>query len=196
MASMFRNAIEFFEELGIYDVVLPFLLVFTVTFAILEKSKIFGFYKLDDGVEVTRKNLNAMVAFCLGFITVASSRIVAIINEGLANIMIIMIAALSFLLLAGVFFSEGHFIFDDQKYKWMQIGLVVLVFICTLLIFLHAVKDKNGKPWLTLFWEWIGKQWDSTVVGSIILLALVVFFMFFITKNPKAGGEKTTNGTK
>ena len=43
--SVFRGIIEFFEKIGIYDVVLPFLLVFTIVFAILEKTKVFGTLK-------------------------------------------------------------------------------------------------------------------------------------------------------
>ena len=42
MASTFREVLLFFEQIGIYDVVLPFLLVFTIVFAILEKTKLFG----------------------------------------------------------------------------------------------------------------------------------------------------------
>ncbi|MDP7506475.1 MAG: hypothetical protein QF362_03470, partial [Candidatus Woesearchaeota archaeon] len=57
--SAFREALIFFGEIGIYDVVLPFLLVFTIIFAILEKTKVFGMEEVD-GVKVTRKNLNAI----------------------------------------------------------------------------------------------------------------------------------------
>jgi hypothetical protein len=184
MASMFRGVIDFFGELGIYDVVLPFLLVFTVVFAILEKSKIFGTIKVGD-VEETRKNLNAMVAFTLGFISVASTKIVSIINEGLANIIIIIISALSFMLIAGTFFGEGKFLFDDPDYKWLQIGLVIVSLIITILIFLNSIKTEDGTSWLEEFWIFMTRQWDSTLVGSIILLGVMVGFIFFITKDPK-----------
>ena len=40
MASAFRDVINFFGEIGLYDVVLPFLLVFAIVFAILEKTKV------------------------------------------------------------------------------------------------------------------------------------------------------------
>jgi hypothetical protein len=187
MASMFRGVIDFFGELGIYDVVLPFLLVFTVVFAILEKSKIFGTIKVGD-VEETRKNLNAMVAFTLGFISVASTKIVSIINEGLANIIIIIISALSFMLIAGTFFGEGKFLFDDDKYKWLQIGLVIVSLLVTILIFLNSIKTEDGTSWLEEFWIFMTRQWDSTLVGSIILLGVMVGFMFFVTKDPKKKG--------
>ena len=38
--SVFRGALVFLDEIGIYDVVLPFLLVFAVVFAIFEKTKV------------------------------------------------------------------------------------------------------------------------------------------------------------
>ena len=38
MASVLGNTIEFFTRFGMFDVVLPFLLVFTIVFAILEKN--------------------------------------------------------------------------------------------------------------------------------------------------------------
>ncbi len=188
MASMFRNAIDFFGEIGLYDVVLPFLLVFTVVFAILEKSRIFGYVEID-GNKFSRKNLNSMVAFCLGFIAVASTRIVTIINEGLGNIMVVMVAVFSFLLLAGSFFSEGEFIFDE-KFGGLRIGLIVTTLIITILIFLHAIKTEDGKPWLVVFWEFIAKQWDSTLVASIIMLGIMAGFVFFIVRDKK-GGDST-----
>ena len=42
VTTLFGGAIEFLQEIGFYDVVLPFLLVFTVFFGVLEKTKIFG----------------------------------------------------------------------------------------------------------------------------------------------------------
>ena len=39
MASLFRGVLEFFTDIGIYDVVLPFLLVFAILFAILFLSR-------------------------------------------------------------------------------------------------------------------------------------------------------------
>ena len=55
-ASAFRSALDFFVQLGIYDVVLPFLLVFTLVFAFLEKSRVYGTEKVGDK-EIPKKNL-------------------------------------------------------------------------------------------------------------------------------------------
>ena len=55
MTSAFRGAIEFFDKIGVYDVILPFLLVFTIVFAILEKTKVFGTDDIE-GKKLTKKN--------------------------------------------------------------------------------------------------------------------------------------------
>ena len=102
--STFRGIIEFFGQIGIYDVVLPFLLVFTIVFAILEKTKIFGVEKVGEA-EYTKKNLNAMVAFVVAFLVVASTRLVAAINEAMARIVLLLLVSVSFLLLIGSFYS-------------------------------------------------------------------------------------------
>ena len=40
--TAFTGVLSFLERFGFYDIVLPFLLVFTIVFAVLEKTKILG----------------------------------------------------------------------------------------------------------------------------------------------------------
>ena len=95
--SVFRNAIDFLNVVGVYDVILPFLLVFTIVFAILEKTKILGIEKAGDKV-YTKKNLNAMVAFISSFLVVASTKLVGVINEAVASVVLVLIVSVCFLL--------------------------------------------------------------------------------------------------
>ena len=89
MAEGFRGVIGLLDRIGVYDIVLPFLLVFTIMFAILEKTKIFGVDKIDK-VEVTKKNINAMVSIIVAFIVVASTQLVSVINEVLAHTLLLL----------------------------------------------------------------------------------------------------------
>ena len=54
MSSVFANAIQFLDRLGVYDVLLPFILVFAIVFAILERTKVLGTEKMKD-VEIYQK---------------------------------------------------------------------------------------------------------------------------------------------
>ena len=180
MASTFRGIIEFFDRLGIYDIILPFLLVFTIVFAILEKSKILGMEEIGDE-KVTRKNLNSMVAFVIAFLVIVSSELVRTINEAMANMVLLLLLSISFMLLVGSFHKGDEEFFLNGTYKTI---FMAIMFIGILGIFLHAIHYK-GEPFLEYAWDWLDDRWDSNAVGSIILILVMVGFMFYITKDPK-----------
>ncbi|MBW3003077.1 hypothetical protein KY337_00815 [Candidatus Woesearchaeota archaeon] len=177
--SVFRGIIEFFAKVGVYDVVLPFLLVFTIVFAILEKTKIFGTEKVGDDV-YTKKNLNAMVAFVVGFLVVASTRLVAIVNNAMANIAILLIVIVCFLMLIGTFYSEKEEV--TLTGTWKTVFMVIMA-LGVLLVFLNALG------WLSPFFNYIRRYWHTNFVGAILLLLLIIVFMVWITKGKPLGSE-------
>lgn len=181
MASQFRSIIVFLEGLGLFDVILPFILIFAIVFAILEKSKVFGVEKIDDK-EYTRKNINAMVGFVVAFIFVASAQAVSIINKAIANISILIVAGVMFLILIGMFFSEDEDMFLELG--WTRWVLIVVMFIGVILMFLNAVTNAAGQTWLQVFWDYVaGTSVDDSVFGSIILIILIALFIGWITKS-------------
>jgi len=187
MATAFRGVIEFFGDIGLYDVVLPFLLVFTIVFAIFEKTRVLGTDEIE-GKKYTKKNLNSMAAFVIAFLVVASSRLVEIISEVSANMVILLMASVLFLLLIGSFFKEGEGVFLEGGWK---VFFMVIMFIGIVLIFLNAVKTPDGDTWLEVFWGFFGEEGGGTAVGSIILLAIIILFMVFVVKEPtKKNSEK------
>ena len=136
MSSPFRQVIEFFDTIGLFDVVLPFLLVFTVVFAMLEKSKVLGTEEFD-GKKYTKKNLNAMAAFVISFIVVAAKEIVEIINETVAKAVVVLFFSVLFLMLIGSFHKEEK----DPIYLqggW-KVVFMIIVFLSIVGIFLDAI---------------------------------------------------------
>ncbi|RJQ17239.1 hypothetical protein C4573_04270 [Candidatus Woesearchaeota archaeon] len=179
--SVFRGTLVFFEKLGIYDVILPFLLTFTLTFAILEKTKIYGTEKDEKGKDVTRKNLNSMTAFCIAFFVVASSKIVAVINQTLAYIVLLLLLSIGFMLLAGSFHKGDKEFFLVSP--WKEIFMVIM-FVGIALIFLYSLG------WLDVIYEWLRDHWDTNVVSGIILVVLVIVFMLYVTKDNNKKDKK------
>jgi len=185
--STFRTAIVFLEKLGIYDVVLPFLLSFTIVFAILEKTTVLGTEDID-GKKYTKKNLNAMVAFVLAFLVVLSSQIVSLINEAMAHIVILIFISVFFMMLVGSFHKEGEDFWLKGKTK---VTFVVLAGIGIALIFLDAAKTSSGQSWLEYFWEDIlTKNWGAEWMAALVLVLFIVLFMGFVTKGEKPKDEK------
>src|SRR3989344_8350200 len=139
MASALGNAIEFLRNFGLFDVILPFLLVFTITFAILEKTKILG----HDKEKNPKKNLDAMVAFTIAFFVVAASNIVQAIQVSLPAISMVLLIVVVFMLLLGSIAGESgdkgfHLWEKDGPYRWAGWLVVIFVVIAILAIFLYA----------------------------------------------------------
>lgn len=172
--SGFRAVIEFLDKLGVYDVILPFLLVFTIFFAILEKTKILGMEKID-GKEYSKKNINAIVSFVVAMLVIASTKLVAVISEVMANVILLVILGVSFLMLVGTFFKSEEF--SIEKFKGWKEFLIVLMFIGIVLIFLNALD------WLKYVFA-LFVYWDADWAVSIIFVIVIVLFMYFIVKGP------------
>ena len=167
--SPLKGVIEFFGDIGLYDVVLPFLLVFTIVFAIFEKTRVLGEETID-GKKYSRKNLNTMAAFVIAFLVVASSKLVEIISTVSSQMVVLLMLAVLFLLLVGSFYREGEF---DLAKGWKVLFSIVM-FIGIVLIFLNALG------WLDILWDWTTGQNASTAIGSIVLLVLIVLCVWFI----------------
>jgi len=122
MASMLGGVIEFFGKLGMFDVILPFLLVFTIVFAILEKTRVLG----EETDNKPKSNLNSVVAFVIGMIFVTATHLVAAINSALPYVVILLLIIISILLLIGAFFKEGDYGYLDLFKKYHAPILVIL----------------------------------------------------------------------
>lgn len=187
MASILGNVIGFLQKIGVYDVVLPFLLTFTIVFAILEKTKILGTETIDK-VAYTKKNLNAMVAFVIGFLVIASGKIVEAITTVSAQIIILLLLSVFFLMLVGTFFGKEEDVYLEKGF-WRYLFMIIM-FLGVVFIFLNAIKTKAGLSWLQVFINWISKFWTSTAVASIILIIGIIVFVWLMVSPPKFGKEK------
>ncbi|MEM4263430.1 MAG: hypothetical protein QW666_00860 [Candidatus Woesearchaeota archaeon] len=187
MPSILSNVVLFFEKIGIYDVVLPFLLTFTIVFAILEKTRVLGVEKIGTGKEkeeYSRKNLNAMVAFVIGFLVIASARLVEAITRVSAQVVVLLLLSVFFLMLVGTFFKKEEEVALEKGF-WRYLFMIIM-FVGIVFIFLDAIKTEAGVSWLMIFIYWLRSFWTSTAVASIILIIGIIAFMWFIVWGPKA----------
>jgi hypothetical protein len=189
--TLLGGAVTFIGQLGIYDVVLPFLLVFTLIFAFLEKTKILGVEVLKDAKgneqSFTRKNMNSMVAFTIAFFVIASSQLVRVISEVLANTVILIVLGLSYMLATGIFHTGQE---EYEVKGWYKHVLSTIALIGVLLITLNALG------WLDKLYYYLQRVWYDVNVAAILMVLFFVGFIVFITWGnttpppPKKDGEK------
>ena len=178
MASSLREIIGFFDQIGVYDVVLPFLLVFTIVFAIFEKTKALGTEEYE-GKKITKRNLNAIASFVIAFLVIASSELVEIITTVSSQAVILLFLSVLFLLLVGSFYKEGEGIFLEGRWKG---AFTVIMFLGIIGIFLNTLTTDDGRTWLERIGDFFGGVNDE-LIGSILLLLIVVFAIGYITKD-------------
>ena len=185
----FRGVIDFFTQIGLFDVVLPFLLVFTVVFAIMEKTKVLG-TEHQDGHEYTKKNLNAIASFVIAFLVIAAKELVSIINETVAKAVIVLFFSVLFLLLVGSFHKEGEPMYLQGGWK---IAFEIIVFLAISGIFLDSIKTADGKAWLQRLGDFTGSGNDQ-LAGSLILMAIIVLFIIYAVKEPSKPSSNSSGG--
>lgn len=181
MASPLISALEFLQDFGFFDVVLPFLLVFTITFAILEKTKIFGTEKYK-GEMVPKKSVNSMVAFAVALFVVVTKEIVVSIQTAMPQIALALIVLVALMMLVGTLKGEAGFDFG-QHTNWLYF-LIFVIFIGVLAIFLNSID------WLEPILDYIEDYWQDTFIVLLIFLAIIIGTVYFVIgKEPRASGE-------
>lgn len=185
--TAFGNALEFMQRLGVIDVVLPFILVFTLVFAFLEKTKVFGtdLYRTDDGksqFQVTRKNMNSMAAFVIAFFVVASTQLVSLINKVTSQIVLVIVLVFAFMLTVGALQKESK---DGMELKshWVHI-FEVISFLSIAVIFLDALG------WLNLIFDFFNGFWGSEATMALVLVLILIGIMVFVMYEKKPDSNK------
>ena len=138
------------------EMVLPFVLIFTVVFAILQKTQILGKGK---------KQIDAIVSLSIGLIVVSYANAVGIINDLMPFMAVSVVIILIFLILYGMVFKEGEFELS-KKIKNVFGGLAALAVIIAVVM-------------VTGIWEyvqdnWLGGSSQSAIVTNIIFIVIVV----------------------
>lgn len=145
--NVFQDINNLMEKLGVYDVVLPFLLVFTVIFAFLEKVQIFG-------KDAKNKKYHMVIALALGLLSVRLPVYVNIINSSLPKIAIIVIALLMYFILVSMFSGpnyENHFTKHMSWIVWVLFAVVGWAFLSSITdIYVPAFITENLPVIITL----------------------------------------------
>ncbi len=127
MSEGFNDVFIMLDRLNVLDSLLPFLLIFTIIYAILNKTKMIG-----EG----RKNFNVIIALTLSLMVVIphimgkyidpSKDPIVIINTAIPNISVVIVAILAVMLLIGIFGSKMDIV-GTSLAGWVAIGAFLIV---------------------------------------------------------------------
>ena len=171
-----QDALYLLDQLGFTDVFLPFILIFTIIFAVLQKVQIFG---------TDSKKFNSVIslAVAIGVVIPHSlgkyppgTDIVDIINSALPNVSLVIVALVFVLVLIGMFGGApvlgGNWI--SGLITIIALGIVTYIF-------------GNAAGW----WQTTGALSflsDPNVQATIIILAVFWLIISVITKGENEPG--------
>lgn len=98
----YKEVFQFLVNLGLLDVILPFLLVFLISYSTLQKTGMLGLGKKDK----PRKELNAMIAFVMGFFAVLATNLLSVMNIIMFYFVLLLMIGLMLALVIGI--AGGH----------------------------------------------------------------------------------------
>jgi hypothetical protein len=180
---MFENFILQLQDWGVMDVLLPFILIFTVVFAVFQKTKILG-----DG----RKQYNVIIALVMALAVVIPHVTgawqawgfdpVMVINGALPQVSLVVIAIVMMLLIIGVFGNDLDIAGTSLS------GIVMIVaFIAVVLIFGTQLGWFNIPTWLYFLN-------DPEIQSFVIMILVFAIIIWFITKEDKKDKANTGMG--
>ncbi len=151
----------------VIELLLPFLLVFVLVFAILQKSEILGKGK---------RQIDAIVALVIGLIVVAFGYAVGFIIEIIPIFAVTAVVILVFMLLYGMVFPQEPFLMN--KYLKGGIGIIVGIVVIISVLVLTGAWDV-----LVDYYN----QTDSNAVLSNVVFLVVAAIAVAIVVWPKKG---------
>ena len=154
------------EYLGVFDFILPFLLVFAIVFGILNSTKVLGH----------NKGIMTILAVVIGLMSLRYQFFFStFLSELFPRLGIGLAILLAVLIMVGLFINE-----NEQKY-WGY-GLAALGAVIALIV-LHQTGQSLG-------WAWTGL--GSENIGFIVLAVLIIGVIVAVSAS---GGRGTGDGT-
>lgn len=177
-----RDALLYLDRLGVYDILLPFILIFAVTYAIMTKAKILG-KKDEDGKQKKYAMAIALVISLGSAFAHLSQRNYAldpinVINEAISSLGVWIVAGLALLLVIGMATGKNFKLGSETSFLNKIFAFAAILIVGY--IFLNATNTNISIPFLS----------NSSVQSILIVVILFFVIVSFIVgpneeKDPK-----------
>ena len=171
MTDFFTGILQYWVDLGLYDVFLPFIFMYTIVYAVLQKTNILGEYK----------NINSLVSFCIGFIATASIQTVTTVQMFFSATGFFVVAGLCVMILIGMFGLKS--INTGDKWYNKLPRNVVMIIIAIGFFYLAAVGFGFDKAIIGLI-----PAFPNVVTQTILVGAVFVIIIWSIIGGSKGSG--------
>ena|SRR3989344_1742450 len=191
----FRRYVQDLQQIGFLDVILPFLLFFTILYAALQKTRILGDKDAPDSAAKSGKKYNIVVSLVVALLIVIPHvvygrggdaklyiggqtfpDVVDIVNNALPSIAIWIVAILMLMLILGLFAKDMKAL-EHPLSTWISVAAVIIVAYV-----FGAAAGWWGTRSNSLI-SYLGLNNPDTQFGLLLILIFAVV-LYFIIKEP------------
>ena len=139
------------ESIGVFDFVLPFLLIFAIVFGILTATNVFG----------ANRAVHVIIALVMGLLALRLGYVQDFFREAFPRVGVALAIILIAVILTAVFIPDAH------KSGW-AIGFYALGAIAFLFVVFNSFSDVGffGSAW------WY--EWGGMIIGALLLIGVII----------------------
>lgn len=152
MGATLSTMLQAWQNVGVFEFLLPFMLIFAIVFGILSQAKFLG----------ENRAVNATIALAIGLFAILFPQTRLFFANISANMAIGVVVLLAALIMLGLFV-------DWEKDKGWRNGMAAFGGVIALVVILVSLSS-NG--FLGGFWWW-DMYWPHIVVGLVVVGAII-----------------------
>lgn len=164
------------QDIGVFNILLPFVLVFAISYGVFSKISLFG---------TASNKINVVVSFVLALLFLQNDVLIVRLQAFLPQISFALIAILMGLMILSIFSSKTGVAWGE-KAGWVAIIISVVVLVSAL------SHDPTSPYESSSFWQWITDFWYGMSPGAqglVVFIIIGAVLMMFLTGG--GGGAKT-----
>lgn len=154
------NTLNRLTEMGFFDYVLPFLLIFSLVFGILSSIQIFK----------DNRGIDAIIALVVGLMALQFDIVPLFFAQVFPRLGVALAAILVVLILAGFFI--------DPKKSWIMYILLGIGAIASVIVLINSAKQTG------FYYSWYLSSDTMVVIGSFIFAIIVIAVVVGAWKKP------------
>lgn len=169
MAVDLRGIFAYWDSIGVFDVVLPFFLIFAVAYSILSTAKVLG---------EANKNITALVAAIIGILFVQNNYLVSILQSFIPNVAMFIIVILMVFLVAGTFLGARGVPATENAFA--IVAIIAIAFVVWALL----VQPTGYYSSFSLSY-----YLDDQTIATLVLVGIFIGVIWFVTSKPGGGAK-------
>jgi hypothetical protein len=165
----FQDLIMQWESVGVFDIILPMLLIFTVVYAILDRTKIFG---------KDKSAINAIISLAISLFTIQNVAVTSFFKILFSQVAFGLAVLIAVIILTALVL--GH----KSHHVWRMI-IMILGFLIFIWIFSRAATEYENYYGVYAFGWFTSDWWAMNAPWLILLIVIAVVVIAVVASSSK-----------